>query len=390
MNWDAAKKILCVRLDYLGDVLMMTPAIRALKTSLPGRHITLLTSKSGAEVASLIPEIDDVIVYDAPWMKCSDAHTVERDFLIAQLIRSRAFDGAVIFTTYSQSSLPSSMLCYLASIPLRLGYCRENPYRLLTHWVKESEPDESVRHEVRRQLDLVQTIGCRTEDERLSLRLSDHARIAVTRVLRSLNISAQDTWLILHPGASASSRRYPASLWRQATAMLAERIGCPLLFTGSADEIGLIDSIRNDIPGCHSLAGTLMVEELAAVIACASVMICNNTGPAHIAAAVGTPIVDLYALTNPQHTPWQVPSRVLFHDVPCRYCYKSVCPQEHHDCLQKVSPETIVDAVQALLHDARDLPRQGYQLPEAVTQITVAGLPPPVPMDDSFEQNSNG
>ena len=71
----------------------------------------------------------------------------------------------------------------------------------------------------------------------------------------------------------------------------------------------------------------------------------NNTGPVHIAAAVGTPVVDLYALTNPQHTPWGVPNRVLFHDVPCKYCYKSVCPQGHHDCLRLVRPEDVVTAV---------------------------------------------
>ncbi|MEX2599096.1 MAG: glycosyltransferase family 9 protein, partial [Dehalococcoidia bacterium] len=67
-----------------------------------------------------------------------------------------------------------------------------------------------------------------------------------------------------------------------------------------------------------------------------------------IAAAVGTPVVDLYALTNPQHTPWQVPNRTLFHDVPCKNCYKSICPEGHHHCLRLVPPEAIVDAVRAL------------------------------------------
>lgn len=74
----------------------------------------------------------------------------------------------------------------------------------------------------------------------------------------------------------------------------------------------------------------------------------NNSGPAHIAAAVGTPVVDLYALTNPQHTPWMVPSRVLNHDVPCKYCYKSVCPMQHHHCLTLVEPARVVAAVQEL------------------------------------------
>ncbi len=76
----------------------------------------------------------------------------------------------------------------------------------------------------------------------------------------------------------------------------------------------------------------------------------NNTGPVHVAAAVGTPVVDLYALTNPQHTPWQVPNRVLNYDVPCKYCYKSVCPMGHHNCLQLVTPQSVVQAALELLH----------------------------------------
>jgi ADP-heptose:LPS heptosyltransferase len=88
---------------------------------------------------------------------------------------------------------------------------------------------------------------------------------------------------------------------------------------------------------------------LGAAIRLASVMVSNNTGPAHMAAAIGTPLVDLYALTNPQHTPWQVEHRLLFHDVACRYCYKSVCPEGHHDCLAKVDPLQVADAVCSLL-----------------------------------------
>jgi ADP-heptose:LPS heptosyltransferase len=83
----------------------------------------------------------------------------------------------------------------------------------------------------------------------------------------------------------------------------------------------------------------------------APLLITNNTGPAHVAAAVATPVVVLYALTNPQHTPWCVPNRVLFHDVPCRLCYKSVCPFGHGDCLRLIEPEQVVHAAYDLLHE---------------------------------------
>ena len=103
----------------------------------------------------------------------------------------------------------------------------------------------------------------------------------------------------------------------------------------------------------ESLAGRLDLGELVALIAAAPLLIVNNTGPAHIAAAVGTPVVDLYALTNLQHMPWGVASRVLYHDVPCKLCYKSVCPMGHHDCLRLVEPDAIVAAACELLEDRR-------------------------------------
>jgi hypothetical protein len=103
----------------------------------------------------------------------------------------------------------------------------------------------------------------------------------------------------------------------------------------------------------RSLAGCLDLVELAALLEAAPLLVANNTGPVHVAAAVGTPVVDIYALTNPQHTPWGVPSRVLFHDVPCRFCYKSRCPLGHHACLRQVSPDAVVEAVRDLHAETR-------------------------------------
>src|SRR5205085_9424931 len=102
-----------------------------------------------------------------------------------------------------------------------------------------------------------------------------------------------------------------------------------------------------DVPS-YSLAGLLDLGELAALIQLAPLLIANNTGPAHIAAALGTPVLVLYALTHPQHAPWMVNSRVLYHDVPCKFCYRSICPQAHHNCLSLVTPGEVVEAAKEL------------------------------------------
>lgn len=350
-DWQQARRVLCVRLDALGDVLMTTPALRALKAGRPSRQLTLLTSHAGAAAAELIPELDDSMVFDAAWLKSAATRTDSAPELqLLGQLKDREFDAAVIFTVYSQNPLPSALFLFLADIPLRLAYCRENPYQLLSHWLPDPEPAGGIRHEVRRQLDLVAAVGCSTADERLSLRVPQQARQRIDALLRALPLDLSGRWLVLHPGASAPSRRYPPAQFAAAAAELVRRHGFQVLFTGSGGEQQLVEEIRRamDAPSL-TLAGQLDLPGLAALLERAPLLLANNSGPAHLAAALGTPVVDLYALTNPQHTPWRVPSRVLFHDVPCRFCLKSVCPEGHHNCLRLVEPARVVHAVLDLL-----------------------------------------
>jgi lipopolysaccharide heptosyltransferase II len=349
-EWQSARRILCVRLDTLGDVLMTTPAIRALKESLPESCVTLLTSPAGAEPAAYIPEVDDVLVYEAPWLKASPVR-LDSQFDRAMQDRLRGhFDAAVIFTVYSQSPLPAALFCYLADIPLRLAHCRENPYQLLTHWLKETEPEKAIRHEVRRQLDLVATTGSIAQDERLSFRVPARAREYVTARLQAAGLDFSRPWIALHPGVTAPSRQYAPERYAQVARRLSLEDGLQIVFTGKPAEVELVERIRGwmEAPSI-SMAGQLSLVELAALLEQARLLLSNNTGPVHLAAAVATPVVVVYALTNPQHTPWGVPSRVLFHDVPCKYCYKSICPEGHHHCLELVPSDQVVQSVRDLL-----------------------------------------
>ncbi|MES2354882.1 MAG: glycosyltransferase family 9 protein [Pseudomonadota bacterium] len=374
-QWRAAKNILCVRLDNLGDVLMTTPAMRALKLSEPDRRIVLLASHAGAAAARFIPEVDEVIEYQSPWMKSTKRHDATLDHAIVRALRRHKFDAAVIFTVYSQSPLPAALLCYFAEIPLRLAHCRENPYQLLSDWIADPEPENVVRHEVRRQLDLVAAIGSVTVDERLSFAVSFADLTWARERLQAIGVDITRRWFLLHPGASAASRCYPPELWAEAARQITIEADCPVVLTGSANEAPLVENIRCLIgTRAHSLVGQLELGQFAAVVSLAPLLLCGNTGPVHVAAAVGTPVVDLYALTNPQHTPWQVPNRVLFHDVPCRFCYKSVCPKGHNDCLRKITPAQIVEASMWLLDQGRSRSGDGreFVLPyKASVQVKV-------------------
>lgn len=350
-RWSNARNILAVRLDNIGDVLMTTPALRAIKESNPQRSVTLLTSETGAAAACYIPEIDHVLRYDAPWVKSIwQASSLSGLRCLSQITEGR-FDAAIVFSVYSQSALPAATITWLAGIPLRLAFVRENPYQLLTDWVKESEPHNEIRHEVRRQLDLVASVGYTTTDDHLSFQVEPQDHAQTMEKLEEAGIDPARPFIVVHPGATAASRRYPAAQFAAAMRLIAARTGDhQFVITGGVEERQLVESVRlHGARGAVGMAGQFALGELAALIQRSVLLIANNTGPVHLAAALGTPVVDLYALTNPQHTPWRVLSRVLFHDVPCKYCYKSVCPEQHQACLRQVTPEAVAQAACELL-----------------------------------------
>ncbi len=352
--WDGLRRLLCVRLDTIGDVLMTTPALRALRDRCPDRQIAMLTSRAGARAAALVPEIDRTIAYDAPWMKAPARDSSPwRDCATVEQLRAGGFDGAVIFTSYSQSPLPAALTCHLAGIPRVLAYCRENPYRLIADWMREPEPEQGIRHEVRRQLDLVASVGATTDRTQLSLHVPPKAAAGALRALRAAGHDPNRPWLLVQPGATAQSRRYPIEHYAEAMRRLADEIGFRIVVSGQESERELVHALAGALgDSAVPLAGALSFAELCGLIAAAPLLICGNTGPAHVAAAVGTPVVVLYALTNPQHTPWQSPSRVLTHDVQCRWCLSSVCREGHHACLRRIPPGDVVEAALELLSAA--------------------------------------
>ena len=365
-RWHAVRNVLAVRLDNLGDLLMTTPALAAIRHTLPAARITLLASPSGAAAAAHVPVIDEVIAFDAPWVKrprpgAGDDEVRELGQLESRLVDAlaeRRFDAAIVFTVCTQSALPAALLCRLAGIPRRLAHSRENPYGLLTDWVPESDVvGDGMRHEVARQLGLVAWVGLHPQDDRLLFRFGVEHVTRLRTHMAAVGLDPARPYFVVHPGASAASRRYPAERFGSAAETIARDSGCQAVFTGDAGEHALVEQARSRMTAPSvSLAGRLGLGELAALIAGAQLLVANNTGPVHIAAAVDTPVVDLYALTNPQHTPWKVRSRVLNRDVPCRHCLKSECPMGHHDCLRLVEADEVAQAALELMGPLPGLP----------------------------------
>jgi lipopolysaccharide heptosyltransferase II len=370
-DWSNCKKVLCIRPDNMGDLLMSSPAIRAIKETFQCQ-ITLLTSSMAANIAAYIDEIDEIITYDLPWVKLNSLDNSESFFQLIETLKEKQFDAAVIFTVYSQNPLPSAMVAYLAGIPRRLAYCRENPYDLLTNWVPEKEPYEFVVHQVRRDLALVKTIGAGTDKEDIVLRYPEQTWSKAKEKLQSAGLDITRPYILMHAGVSEKKREFSLQKWIETGKRLVRELNQQLILTGSKSEKSLTDSLKDKIgKGAFSMAGLLSLEEFISLVAHAPMIISVNTGPIHIAAGTGTPVIVLYALTNPQHLPWKVKGKAFFYDVPENLRSKNEVIRFVHDHLfytdhEEVTSGQIVDAVKDILDGAAEnipemIPLRNYE-----------------------------
>jgi ADP-heptose:LPS heptosyltransferase len=349
MEPETLQRVLLVRLDNLGDVLLTTPAFRAVRQALPEAHLALLAGPAGCEIGRLDPDIDETILYRAP---NEDVYfqlpqDPQRELAAVEALKEHDFDAAIVFTSYKQSALPVAYLCYLAGIPLRAAGSFEGPGSLLTH---RHRYEETVppKHETLRGLELTNFLGFPPVEPEMVLVPHEEDEERAAKLLERYGIERFASFAIVHPGASASSRAYPPKRYAAVVEELAEKSGLPVLVTGGPGEEDLTRWVAGStgIP----VGGEMGFGEFAALVARATVMVTNNTGTTHVASAMKSPVVTVFAGTNPpeQWGPWRTPSRLLTHPVPCAPCYKRICPIGH-ECLTGISPETVVGAALQLL-----------------------------------------
>lgn len=358
-EWKDCKNILCIRPDNMGDLIMSSPAISALKETF-NCNITLLTSSMAARIVPFIPCIDDHIVFTAPWVKSADVQRCDNFFKTIEDIKERNFDAAVIFTTFSQNPLPTAMLPYMAGIPKRLAYCRENPYLLLTDWIADEEPYSYIQHQVMRDLNLLKGIGAETSDKKLRLNINKKVWPAVSSKLISAGIDIDKPWIICHAGVSESKREYPKELWIQIINNICSEFDMQVILTGNSKERELVNQlVKHCGSSVFDMAGGFTIEEFICLIKKTELVVSVNTATIHIAAAVDTPLIALYALSNPQHSPWMARGKVLPYDIPPELRSKNQVLQYVHEQINPknvpmVTPEEVIDNIREVLTGNHD------------------------------------
>lgn len=347
---DAARHghVLCVRLDSLGDVLLTGGAVRAVAGA--ARRVTMLVAPGQTAAAELLPGVDDVVTFDAPWVPLEPRPVSPRSTrrLVATL-RRRRIDAAIIFTSFHQSALPMALLLRLAGIRWIGAISDDYPGSLLDlrHRLPEDLP------EAERGLSLVRAAGFHADPAA--------AGLAVRRPLPAAPPGLPDhSYVVVHPGAAVPARRPSSSTSRTVVEALTAA-GWPVVVTGSVAERGLTADVTAGA-GIDA-GGRMTLAELAGVLDRAAVVVAPNTGPAHLAAAVGTPVVSLHAPVVPfdQWRPYGVPVVALGdQQAACRLTRSRVCPVPGHPCLDSISADDVVTAVSSLaespLHPVAGVP----------------------------------
>jgi histidinol-phosphate phosphatase family protein len=327
--------VLAVRADSAGDVLLTGPALRALAAG--ADRLTLLCGPRGEDAAALLPGVDALIGWPTPWIdpepKPVDPVTVTA---LVDRVAALAVDEAVVFTSFHQSPLPTALLLRLAGVLRISAISTDYPGSLLDvrHRVDDRLP------EAERALSLAAAAG-------FGLPAGDDGLLGVRAPVRSALVTDPD-YVVVHPGASVPARACPPGRLRECTAALA-RAGYRVVVTGGPAERELTRYVAGT--RALDLGGRTPLGELAGVLAGAVCLVCANTGPAHLAAAVGTPVVSLFAPTVPfgRWAPYRIP-HVRLGDAlaPCRDSRAATCPVPGHPCLSTIRAADVVDAVTRL------------------------------------------
>lgn len=349
----ALNRILVIRLDNIGDVIMTGPAVRALRIAYPQARITLLASPAGSQAARLLPWIDDVITWRASWQEIGPNAQLDpkKERQLVELLARYHFEAAFIFTSFSQSPYPPAYLCALAGIPVRIGQSKEFGGALLTHWQRPL-PDQV--HQVERNLHLLRGLGVSSQGHHLELAIPFEDQQSADELLEAAGVDPAAGFISLAPGASALARRYPAARFARAARLLARQAGLPVVLIGSPREVGQykpLEDLPARTPGIISLIGKTSLAESAAILRRARLVIANNSGPMHIAAAFRRPMLVLFSGTEllDQWAPSYPRVRFLFRETDCSPCLNFQCPY-NLECLE-ISAEEVVQAGLRLLHE---------------------------------------
>jgi heptosyltransferase-1 len=325
------QRILIIKPSAIGDVVHTLPVLNLLRRRWPAAKIAWLLTPACAGLLEGHPQLDEIIFFERQRL----AHSWRSPAALSELIglardlRRREFDLVIDL----QGLFRSGWLTMMTGAPMRIGFAnaREGAWLTYTHRIDVGSPQQ---HAVDRYLKVADALGCGRQPVEFYFGTTDSDRAYVADLLRDVGPFAA-----MLPGTNWQTKRWPIENFAALVAPLREHYGLATVIAGGSDVIDL----ARQIPGAKSAAGKTSLRELTALLERASLVIANDSGPMHIAAALGRPLVTMFGPTNPVRTgPYRRQETVLRLDIPCSPCYSRTC--SHQSCLRWLTPGAVLGA----------------------------------------------
>ncbi|MDD4954001.1 MAG: lipopolysaccharide heptosyltransferase II [Candidatus Omnitrophica bacterium] len=338
------KRILIVRTDRIGDVLLSTPVIKALRENYPHAFIAMMVSPYAKDIVEGNPYLDEVIVYD----KDRKHKSWRRSLKFASRLKKKKFDLALVLHPTNRAHL----ITFLAGIKKRVGLGRKLGF-LLTDKIPHTK-QLGEKQETEYALDLVRYLGITPKDKELFMPIRQESEAQVEELFRQEGIDKEDKLLAIHPGASCPSKIWPEERFAQTAQNLAQKYGFKILVVAGPKDMKLARELiaHMKVPAIN-LAGRTSVSQLASVLKRCALFISNDSGPVHIACAVGTPVISIFGrnqkgLSPKRWGPQGKKDKVLHKEVGCIECLAHNC-QKQFACLKAITVADVVSAADEIL-----------------------------------------
>jgi lipopolysaccharide heptosyltransferase II len=344
------KKILIIRTDRLGDVILSTPVIENLRIAYPDAHIAFMCRPYTKEVLEGNPFLDETIVYDKYGKQKSFLSTVK----FALNLRKEKFDCVLILHPTNRVHIIS----FLAAIPVRIGW-RSNGALLLTKKVPYQK-HEGKKHESEYALDIVRALGVAITSRNTFFPVPSQAKIKVESLLNDYNVRRSDILIIVHPSASCVSKRWPINSFSLMIHQIQKNISCHVAVIATESEKDICEKIISE-NNTIDFRGKLNIVETGALIERGDLFISNDSGPVHIAASLGRPVISIFGRNDPGLSPrrWRPLGRnsYYFHEkTDCPSCLAHNC-QVGFKCLNNIDPFRVVHKALEIIDELQELER---------------------------------
>jgi predicted lipopolysaccharide heptosyltransferase III len=345
-----APRVLVVKLDHVGDVVLATPAIRALREALPQVPIDVLIASGSTVALEGNPSIDRILHYDSPRFRRGARAGGPRPLRVIRDVARGRYSTIVEL----RGDWWTLLLPFLAGASRRVDRGTVRIREWFTRRASRAGRMRPILHEVETNLEVVRPLLDHRVTERPALEIfpSDSARESIIRKLEAIGVDFRSPIVCIHPGAAWRPRAWRPERFAAVADWIQEHYHAQVLFVGSSEERDIEAAVRASVKGRRAfwLAGELTWQELTALLERARLLIGNDSGPAHVAAALGIPAVVLFGPQEPDRfRPWSDRSVVLHHRMHCCPCRQDVCVHPENPCVNLIEIEEVKAHVRRIL-----------------------------------------